>query len=289
MEKKVYTISEIDDIFNEVEKKETKVDKVIPKDFDLNCYNQGGRTLLTQFINRYPTVKEVLKMGADPNIYDLCGYFPIHCAIDEGEIEVVDLLLKYGADINAKNNYGKTILHLITLFYQNENKEELFFKYLSKGADINIKDKNNLKPHQYGLVESNPLMLCVDEKLFLSSINSLSVDGCDKLVTLDNSNRLTIIGDPDGSYRFWLACVLFPTGFLIKKPQEKVKNTLSNEERITNEVNPLEEKVRRLETMVHTLLYLHGIDGDFNKELVKKGYPKLETSKWFDIIYGKGR
>ena len=36
------------------------------------------------------------------------GETPLHIAAREGHIDIAELLINKGADINAKNNYGKT-------------------------------------------------------------------------------------------------------------------------------------------------------------------------------------
>ena len=36
------------------------------------------------------------------------GETPLHIAAREGHIDIAELLINKGADVNAKNNYGKT-------------------------------------------------------------------------------------------------------------------------------------------------------------------------------------
>ncbi|WP_410543451.1 ankyrin repeat domain-containing protein [Wolbachia endosymbiont of Cylisticus convexus] len=45
----------------------------------------------------------LLKHGADVNVKSEQGYTPLHAAAWEGDLEVVKLLLKHEADVNARN------------------------------------------------------------------------------------------------------------------------------------------------------------------------------------------
>ena len=43
------------------------------------------------------------------------GDTPLHVAIQESHIPVIEQLIKYGADVNAKNHSGLTPLHLVII------------------------------------------------------------------------------------------------------------------------------------------------------------------------------
>jgi cytohesin len=63
-------------------------------------------------------VEILLKSGANVNAKTSSdGETPLHKAISRGDIEIVKLLLNYGADVNAKSKYGVTALH----FARNSN------------------------------------------------------------------------------------------------------------------------------------------------------------------------
>jgi ankyrin repeat protein len=57
------------------------------------------------------TVELLLQHKADVDARDSYGATPIHIAIISGNSEMVRLLLTHGADVNASNNYGWTPLH----------------------------------------------------------------------------------------------------------------------------------------------------------------------------------
>ena len=70
----------------------------------------------------------------------------LHCASrSDKTVEKVDVLLNYGADINAKNISGKTPLHLAI----DGKRLEVIKKLLERGAAINIKDKEGKSPEDY--------------------------------------------------------------------------------------------------------------------------------------------
>ncbi len=75
------------------------------------------------------TVKDLLEKGANINVKDDQGKTPLHIIVStsKNKKEIVELLLEKGAKINAKDNEGKTPLDLA----QNEEVKELL---TSKGA-----------------------------------------------------------------------------------------------------------------------------------------------------------
>ena len=79
----------------------------------------------------------LLKMGADVNARDEDGKTALHNASQSGYTEIVRLLLDNGADVNAKDNYGRTALHNAS----ESGYTEIVRLLLNNGADINAKDK----------------------------------------------------------------------------------------------------------------------------------------------------
>ena len=76
-------------------------------------------------------VELLLKSGADIHAKDYYGLTPLHWAAELGYTEVVALLLKHGANINARNNFGVTPLHRAA----NHGQTKVLELLLQHGAD----------------------------------------------------------------------------------------------------------------------------------------------------------
>lgn len=93
-------------------------------------------------------IKEAIRLGANINTqnnYDGTnhGDTPLFIAAQLGHKEIVEYLIANGADLNIKNNLGRTPLLAVTYKYEYSNKEEVYlniFKQLlnAKGIDLNI-------------------------------------------------------------------------------------------------------------------------------------------------------
>jgi ankyrin repeat protein len=62
----------------------------------------------------------LLKRGADVNARDRSGYNPLHIAAGRGCADAMKLLLKVGTDVTIKDNEGRTPLELATLRRNNQ-------------------------------------------------------------------------------------------------------------------------------------------------------------------------
>ncbi len=117
----------------------------------LSIHDENGRTELHYAAdgNYSKMVKILLKYGADPNAKNDIGETPLYIAartttatIDQDTIEIIRNLLKYGADPNAKSNDGWMPLHNAA---SNRNLEavKLLIKY---NADVKATDNNGWTP-----------------------------------------------------------------------------------------------------------------------------------------------
>ncbi|KAJ6231460.1 ankyrin repeat [Anaeramoeba flamelloides] len=80
--------------------------------------------------NHLPNIKLFLKNGADPNLKSASGNAPLHNALIYGSLnlDLLKLLVEYGADLNLKNKYGLTLLTLLIVqhyynFFPEEKKK----------------------------------------------------------------------------------------------------------------------------------------------------------------------
>lgn len=82
--------------------------------YNINFKNDdGGWTPLTAAIyyNRKDMLKELLEFGADINYYDSAGQTPLMLAAarcSPGSLEMMSILIEYGADWNIVNKWSKT-------------------------------------------------------------------------------------------------------------------------------------------------------------------------------------
>ena len=91
-------------------------------------------------------IKMLLK--EDPDLVharDRDGSTPLHCATWKGHAEVVALLLKAGADVNAENNndhWGTTPLHAAA----HANQAVIAELLVEHGANVNAQDSSGKTP-----------------------------------------------------------------------------------------------------------------------------------------------
>jgi ankyrin repeat protein len=82
--------------------------------YDVNCLDDKQRTCLHIASSRgsLDVVRLLLNYGANTNVRDCVGNLPIHLAIISSHVPVVTLLLEAGTDIHSLDVNGKTVLHL---------------------------------------------------------------------------------------------------------------------------------------------------------------------------------
>jgi ankyrin repeat protein len=91
-------------------------------------------------------VKQLLEQ--EPALIHVCdtdGSTPLHCATWKGHLNVVELLLRFGADVNARNNndhWGTTPLHAAA----HANQRTIAQLLIAQGADINAINLNGRTP-----------------------------------------------------------------------------------------------------------------------------------------------
>ncbi len=127
------------------------VDLLLKHNADVNVTGRDGRTtnqsplyaaLLSEKMDLF---KRLLEKGADPNISDNEGAFPLSeaCLRRNADLETVELLISKGADVNKRENNGAS-----PLIYASQNagvsaetRNAIVKLLLDKGADKSFKDK----------------------------------------------------------------------------------------------------------------------------------------------------
>jgi ankyrin repeat protein len=91
--------------------------------------------------NHLNVVQSLLKHGADANAMNLWGWTPLHLTSRWGYLEIVQCLLANGADVNAKIRHW-TPLHLAVM----NGHLELVRTFLSHNADVNSRTSDGSTP-----------------------------------------------------------------------------------------------------------------------------------------------
>ena len=96
-------------------------------------------------------------------------------------IDLIKLLLKYGADINLQNEDGDTVMILICKFIENETSIDVLKLLIENGANINLKNNNECSALMEVIVNFNKLYSLDILKLFIDQpdidINTLDHRG----------------------------------------------------------------------------------------------------------------
>ncbi len=147
-----------------------RIKALISKGYDVNAHTSGGQTLLTwAFWYPYPNktiwkddmplliltpqekedkvlqvIEVLLDNGANINAIDGWGDAPIHLAVSGDRARVVEMLLHRGADVNMKNGHGDTPLIVAV----EANDIEMTTLLMQNGAKIDAGGANGKTPLQ---------------------------------------------------------------------------------------------------------------------------------------------
>lgn len=101
---------------------------------NLNSYDENGYTLLIRAIhyNFYDLVEKLIKKGADVNFKSSSGAYPIHYAVITGNINILKILYENGANLNVKDNMGVTPLWIAARY----DRDKIAKFLLENGANI---------------------------------------------------------------------------------------------------------------------------------------------------------
>ena len=123
----------------------------------------------------------MLKSGANPNYVNAYGNTPILYAAMRNKVDSIKVLMHYGADINQSNSFGASVFKL-SCMYGNEMIDTMINKY---NADINKVYNNNAVKTQ---PQNTTALMSFAEKCPLSSIKKLVDNGAD--ISIKDSNGM---------------------------------------------------------------------------------------------------
>jgi ankyrin repeat protein len=97
-------------------------------------------------------IQKIINSGANVNAINDIGFTPLHIAVVYDRPEIVKLLLKNGANIDAvTKNKENTSLHL-AITMNNSNMVRIL---IQKGADVTLKTADGTTPLQLALEKGN--------------------------------------------------------------------------------------------------------------------------------------
>jgi len=117
------------------------------------CEGPNGKLLAAAGTGDLAGISEAIEQGASPDAA-LFGNGALFCAASKGHDDAVLLLLKHGADMNAKTAVAqRTALHEAALRGRKSTVELL----LQNGADVNARNRHNRTPLYYVVSPPAPL------------------------------------------------------------------------------------------------------------------------------------
>lgn len=113
------------------------------KNIDARTTKGSTALLLACNFQLIEIVKILLENGARQNIMELeYDFYPIFYAVVQNDIELVKLLIKYGANPNHQDYSGNTILHYVIVNNHTELLDYIINSYEIKTKSIDIYDEN---------------------------------------------------------------------------------------------------------------------------------------------------
>ncbi|NEJ83518.1 hypothetical protein GR268_44460, partial [Rhizobium leguminosarum] len=95
----------------------------------------------------YKVVKQLLKAGADINFRDNEGRTYLHLAVKNNQFAIFQALVDAGANVNAKDNYGNTPLHVVA----SNSHWHFVVLLLEAGSDLQATDNNGYTPLDHAM------------------------------------------------------------------------------------------------------------------------------------------
>jgi hypothetical protein len=146
--------------------------RISPKNAPVLCY-----LLDRTWHDRKECIAALLAARADPNLADDEGRAPLHLAAAStvgGSLDVLKLLLEYGADINQRGKDGATPLHEAVTSWLRSNAPALMMHLLESGADTTAVNDAGQTPLQVALdhYRGSPKRQQSVSELFASPMNS---------------------------------------------------------------------------------------------------------------------
>ncbi|XP_076756311.1 calcium-independent phospholipase A2 VIA [Xylocopa sonorina] len=167
------------------------INALIESNCDIDALNFDGRTALhiMAMRKRLPCVVALLSHMASVNIVDKDGNTPLHLAVSEGTPAIVQVLIGFGADIDARNWKSETTRHLVNI--KTTEGQKILYILDAVGAQrcppemtncsLGCKHDENFN----GIAPQQPpkaiQRTVLDQMLHVSGMDKMSTDGYKKI------------------------------------------------------------------------------------------------------------
>ena len=126
-----------------------KIDKIIKSGFDINQKNKfGGSAIHTAvFKDLRDMVKLLIDSGININIQNKDGKTSLHYVAEYDSVSLAKVLLENGADLSIQDKYGNQPLWTAVFNDKGRNdRRDLIKLFLKYGADVNHKNNVDKSP-----------------------------------------------------------------------------------------------------------------------------------------------
>lgn len=122
---------------------------------NVNDIDKDKRTLLhhAALLNNTAAIKLLIEKNADLNVPDYLGWSPLHYAAQQHRLEVANILIKAGANINSIDSYGNNILWRAV--FESKGRGDMINLLSSNGADPNQQNNKGISPLKLANTISN--------------------------------------------------------------------------------------------------------------------------------------
>ncbi|XP_060576349.1 transient receptor potential cation channel subfamily A member 1-like [Ruditapes philippinarum] len=143
------------------------------KDAMMNHVDNEGTSALHLAVQNYQmeVIDLLIENGAEINMQNNTNYTPLHMAVIGGQINIVNQLLDKGADIEARDGDHMTPVHRCAMY----GKKDVLEVLLQKGANCNARTSEQMTPL---LVASWKGHAAVVEYLLLHKAKVTATDSC---------------------------------------------------------------------------------------------------------------
>lgn len=121
------------------------VQEILNRGYDVNQKDNSGSTPIMVVASNAEMLNFLLKKGANINDANKFKMTLLSYVVQDGNVEQAKLLISKGAKINTKHENGMTLMHYAAL----SGNPEMFKFLAKKGLDMNAKDKNGKTPLDY--------------------------------------------------------------------------------------------------------------------------------------------